>query len=391
MIPSRISSETPSAPLGDITSLYRPTTEPRDTLGRRYSPKTFPNSSARHPWATLQAYIVPQQFCAAPSGNTMPLFRRWRVRIEAVLNKPGDSFSTLGRRFKPTSFHNRAMRHSRATLQPLNVPQQFCATPLGNITASKCSPTEPRDTLGRRYSPKTFPNSSARHPWATLQAHIVPQQSRATPSGNTSPLFRRRNVRIDPVMNMLGDTFSALGRHYKPISFHNRAARHSRATYSPKVFPNSSARHPRATLKPRNVPQQFCAAPSGNALPLFRRWRVRIEAVFNKPGDSFSTLGRPLKPISFHNRDMRHSRAALQPLNVPQQFCATPSGNTLPLFRRRNIRIDPVMNKPGDTFGTAYTLGRHYKPISSHNRAARHPRATLRHFFAAETYALIPS
>ena len=245
--------EAPPTPLGDITSLYRSTTEPCDILGRHYCPKTFPNRAVRYPWATLKPRNVPQQFCAAPSGNALPLFRRWRVRIEAVLNKPGDTFSTLGRRFKPTSFPNRAarhsratyspkvfpnraMRHSRATLQPLNVPQQFCATPLGNITASKCSPTEPRDTLGRRYKPISFPNSSARHPratlcpffvagesalipsrissethlqhpWETFQAHIVPQQGRATLSGNTLPLFRRRNVRIDPVMNMLGDTF----------------------------------------------------------------------------------------------------------------------------------------------------------------------------------------
>ena len=66
------------------------------------------------------------------------------------------------------------------------------------------------------------------------------------------------------------------------------------------------------------------------------------------------------------------------------------------------------MNKPGDTFGTAYTLGRRFKPTSFHNRAARHfratyspkvfpnsamrhSRATLCHFFVAETYALIPS
>ena len=187
--------------MGDITASKCSPTEPCDILGRHYCPKTFPNRAVRYPWATLKPRNVPQQFCAAPSGNTLPLFRRWRVRIEAVLNKPGDSFSTLGRRFKPTSFHNRAMRHSRATLQPLNVPQQGCAAPLGN----------------------------------------------------TLPLFRRRNIRIDPVMNKPGDTFGTaytLGRHYKPISSHNRAARHSRATYSPKVFPNSAMRHSRATLLP---------------------------------------------------------------------------------------------------------------------------------------------
>ncbi len=168
-------------PLGDITSLYRSTTGPRDTLGRRYKPTSFPNRAARHSRATLLPLNVPQQFCAAPLGNALPLFRRWRVRIEAVLNKPGDTFSTLGRRFKPTSFPNRAARHSRAT-----------------------------------YSPKVFPNSAMRHSRATLQPLNVPQQGCAAPSGNALPLFRRWRVRIDPVSNKLGDTFSTLGRHYSP-------------------------------------------------------------------------------------------------------------------------------------------------------------------------------
>ena len=247
LLPLNVPQQFCAAPSGNALPLFRRRNvrinpllnKPGDsfsTLGRRFKPTSFHNRAARHSRATFQPLNVPHQFCAAPSGNALPLFRRWRVRIDPASNKLGDTFSTLGRRFKPTSFHNRAMRHSRATLQPLNVPQQFCATPLGNITASKCSPTEPRDTLGRRYSPKTFPNSSARHPWATLQAHIVPQQSRATPSGNTSPLFRRRNVRIDPVMNMLGDTFGTaytLGRHYSLKVFSNRAARHSRATLQP--------------------------------------------------------------------------------------------------------------------------------------------------------------
>ena len=220
---------------------------------------------------------------------------------------------TVGRRYKPISFHNRAMRHSRATLLPLNVPQQFCATP----------------------------------------------------SGNTLPLFRRWRVRIEAVLNKPGDSFSTLGRRFKPTSFHNRAMRHSRAT-----------------LQPQNVPQQFCATPSGNALPLFRRWRVRIDPVSNKPGDTFGTahtLGRRYKPISFHNRAARHSRATLQPLNVPQQFCATPLGNTLPLFRRRNVRIDPVMNMLGDTFGTPWAT------IQAHIATPTEPHCTFgRHYYVPE-------
>ena len=166
-------------------------------------------------------------------------------------------------------------------------------------------------------------------------------------------------------MNKPGDTFGTLGRRFKPTSFPNRAARHSRATYSPKVFPNSAMRHSRATLQPLNVPQQCHATLSGditapkrsttvlrdtpgNALPLFRRWRVRIDPVSNKLGDTFSTLGRRFKPTSFHNRAMRHSRATLQPLNVPQQFCATPLGN-----------ITASKCSPTEPRGT---LGRHYSP-----------------------------
>ena len=136
-------------------------------------------------------------------------------------------------------------------------------------------------------------------------------------------------------------------------------------------------RHSRATLLPQNVPQQFCAAPSGNTLPLFRRRNVRIDPVMNMLRDTFGTaytLGRRFKPTSFHNRAVRHPRATLQPQNVPQQFCATPSGNTLPLFRRWRVHLEAVLNKPGDTFGT---LGHISRPHRSHNRAARHSRATL--------------
>ena len=86
------------------------------------------------------------------------------------------------------------------------------------------------------------------------------------------------------------------------------------------------------------------------------------------------TLGRRYKPISSHNRAARHSRATLQPQNVPQQFCAAPSGNTSPLFRRRNVRIDPVMNMLGDTFGTPWaTIQAHIAtPIEPHCTFGRH-------------------
>ena len=178
----------------------------------------FPNRAARHSRATLQAYIVSQQFCATPSGNTLPLFRRWRVRIEAVLNKPGDSFSTLGRRFKPTSFHNRAARHFRAT-----------------------------------YSLKVFPNRAARHSRATLQPLNVPQQCRATPSGDTLPLFRRRNVRINPVMNKPGDTFGTLGHisrpHRSPTVPRDTLERHFASFPSPKRPHRSRLEYARRHLR----------------------------------------------------------------------------------------------------------------------------------------------
>ena len=196
-----------------------------------------------------------------------------------------------------------------------------------------------------------------------MQSHYITASRHCiTPSHYTTALRHR----ITPLRHNTRSTRSTaytVGRRYKPISFHNRAMRHSRAT-----------------LLPQNVPQQFCAAPLGNALPLFRRWRVRIDPVSNKLGDTFSTLGHCLHPW-----------ATLQAYIVPQQFCATPSGNTLSLFRRRNIRIDPVMNKPGDTFGNAYTLGRHYKPISFHNRAARHPWATLQAHIVPQQSRAAPS
>ena len=136
-------------------------------------------------------------------------------------------------------------------------------------------------------------------------------------------------------------------------------------------------RHSRATLQPLNVPQQGRAAPLGNTLSLFRRRNIRIDPVMNKLGDTFGTaytLGRRFKTTSFHNRAMRHSRATLQPQNVPQQFCAAPSGNTSPLFRRRNVRIDPVMNMLGDTFGTPWaTIQAHIAtPIEPHCTFGRH-------------------
>ena len=96
--------EAPPTPLGDITSLYRSTTGPCDTLGRRYSPKTFPNSSARHPRATLCPFFVAGESALIPS------------------------------RISPET--------------PSALP-----TPLGDVTSLYRSTTGPRDTLGRHYSP----------------------------------------------------------------------------------------------------------------------------------------------------------------------------------------------------------------------------------------------
>ena len=170
-----------------------------------------------------------------------------------------------------------------------------------------------------------------------MQSHYITASRHCiTPSHYTTALRHR----ITPLRHNTRSTRSTaytVGRRYKPISFHNRAMRHSRAT-----------------LLPQNVPQQFCAAPLGNALPLFRRWRVRIDPVSNKLGDTFGTaytLGRHYKPISFHNRAMRHSRATLQPLNVPQQSHATLSGD--------------ITAPKRSTTGLRGTLGQHFATFSS--------------------------
>ena len=154
-------------------------------------------------------YITASRHCITPSHYTTAL-RHSITPLRHNTRSTRSTAYTVGRRYKPISFHNRAMRHSRATLLPLNVPQQFCATP----------------------------------------------------SGNTLPLFRRWRVRIEAVLNKPGDSFSTLGRRFKPTSFHNRAARHFRATYSPKVFPNSAMRHSRATLCHFFVAETYALIPS---------------------------------------------------------------------------------------------------------------------------------
>ena len=151
-------------PLRHNTRSTRSTRSTAYTVGRRYKPISFHNRAMRHSRATLLPQNVPQQFCAAPLGNALPLFRRWRVRIDPVSNKLGDTFGTaytLGQHYKPISFHNRAMRHSRATLQPLNVPQQSRATFSGDITAPKRSTTVLRDTLGQHFA--TFSSPKRTH------------------------------------------------------------------------------------------------------------------------------------------------------------------------------------------------------------------------------------
>ena len=191
-----------------ITPLRHNTRSTAYTVGRRYKPISFHNRAMRHSRATLLPQNVPQQFCAAPLGNALPLFRRWRVRIDPVSNKLGDTFSTLGRHYKPISFPNRAARHPRATLRHFFVAETYALipsrispetpsampTPLGDITSLYRSTTGPRDTLGRRYKPTSFPNRAARHPRATLQPQNVPQQFCATPLGDVTAPKRSPTV-----------------------------------------------------------------------------------------------------------------------------------------------------------------------------------------------------
>ena len=119
--------EAPPTPLGDITSLYRSTTEPCDILGRHYCPKTFPNSSARHPWATLCPFFVAGESALIPS----------RISSETHL------------------------QHPWATLQAYIVPQQGHTTLSGDITAPKRSPTVLRDTIGQHFA--TFSSLESPH------------------------------------------------------------------------------------------------------------------------------------------------------------------------------------------------------------------------------------
>ena len=151
----------------------------------------------------------------------------------------------------------------------------------------------------------------------------------------------------------------AITLHYRITSLH-----HTTALYHCITPPHYvTALHHRITSLHHTIALRHCITP------LRHNTRSTRSTAY--------TLGRHYNPISFHNRAARHSRATLQPLNVPQQGCAAPSGNALPLFRRWRVRIDPVSNKLGDTpsaplgdvtslyrstTGPRGTLGRHYSP-----------------------------
>ena len=141
--------------------------------------------------------------------------------------------NTLKRHKKPISFPGSAARHPWATLSAFFVPRQCCAAPLSDITSLSRSTTVRRDTLGRHYQPLSFHDSAARHPWATLPASLVPRQCGATPLGDITSLSRSPAVRRDTLgRHYLPFSFPAvmcgtLERHYQPLSFHDSAAQHS--------------------------------------------------------------------------------------------------------------------------------------------------------------------
>ena len=168
-----------------ITPLRHNTRSTRSTaytVGRRYKPISFPNSSARHPWATLCLFFVAGESALIPSRISSETPSAPLGDITASKCSPTEPCDILGRHYCPKTFPNRAVRYPWATLKPRNVPQQFCAAPSGDVTAPKRSPTGPCDTLGQHYSPKTFPNSSARHPRATLCLFFVAGEFALKPS-----------------------------------------------------------------------------------------------------------------------------------------------------------------------------------------------------------------
>ena len=156
----------------------------RGTLERHYQPLSFHDSAARHPWATLPAFFVPRQCGATPLSDIISLFRSTTTRRD-----------TLERHYQPFSFHDNAARHPWATLSAFFVPRQCCAALLSDIISLSRSTTVRRDTLERHYLPFSFPGSAARHPWATLSAFFVPRQCGATPLGDIISLSRSTTAR----------------------------------------------------------------------------------------------------------------------------------------------------------------------------------------------------
>ena len=156
-------------------------------------------------------HITPSHYTTALRHSITPLRHNTRSTRSTAY--------TVGRHYKPISFHNRVIRHSRATLLPQNVPQQGRAISLGDVTSPHRSPTEPRGTLGRRYSPKTFPNSSARHPRATLCPFFVAGESALIPSRISPETPSALPTPLGDVTSLYRSTTGprdTLGRHYSP-------------------------------------------------------------------------------------------------------------------------------------------------------------------------------
>ena len=122
-----------------VTALHHRITSLHHTTASRHCITPPHYVTASHHRITSLHYTIALRHCITPLRHNTRSTR--------------STAYTLGRHYKPISFHNRVIRHSRATLLPLNVPQQSRATFSGDVTAPKRSTTGPRDTLGRHYSP----------------------------------------------------------------------------------------------------------------------------------------------------------------------------------------------------------------------------------------------
>ncbi len=147
-------------PLHHTIALYHCITPPHHVTALHHRITSLHHTTASRHCITPPHYVTASHHRITSLHYTIAL-RHCITPLRHNTRSTRSTAYTLGRHYKPISFHNRVIRHSRATLLPLNVPQQSRATFSGDVTSLYRSPTVLRDTLGQHFA--TFSSPKRTH------------------------------------------------------------------------------------------------------------------------------------------------------------------------------------------------------------------------------------